>query len=60
MHGGRANPLVDGKGGRSSASGVVAMAAVATLLTTAGCSVVSGSCNCSCNVVVNSVAQLQW
>ena len=57
---GRANPLMDRKVVGVVCFGVVAMVAVVTWPTTAGCSVV---CSCSCSVVWScswSVMQLVW
>ena len=48
---GRVNPLMDQTVVGFVFVGVVAMVAVVTSLTTAGCSVVYCSCTCSCSVV---------
>ena len=48
---GRANPLMDRKVVGAVLCGVVAMDAVVTSPTTAGCGVVECSCSCSCSVV---------
>ena len=51
MHGWQSESTDGPKGGRSCAFGVVALVAVVTAPTTAGCSVVWCSCSCSCSVV---------
>ena len=51
MTDGRANPLIDRKVVGVVFVGVVAMVAVVTSPTTAGCSVVYCSCSRSCSVV---------
>ena len=48
---GRANPLMDGKVVGAVLFGVLAMVAVVTSPTTAGCSVLWCSCMCSCGIV---------
>ena len=48
---GRANPLIDRKMVGVVFAGVVAMVAVVTSPTTAGCSVMYCNCSCSCSVV---------
>ena len=48
---GRANPLIDRKVVGVVFAGVVAMVAVVTSPTTAGCSVMYCNCSCSCSVV---------
>ena len=49
---GRANPLMDRKVVRVVFFGLLAMVAVVTSPTFAGCSVAWCSCSCSCNVVI--------
>ena len=48
---GRVNPLMDRKAVGVVFFGLVAMVAVVTSLTTAGCSAAYRSCSCSCGVV---------
>ena len=48
---GRVNPLIDRKVVGVVFAGVVAMVAVVTSPTTAGCSVMYCNCSCSCSVV---------